>query len=423
MPSLSFTQSIVSTNTNSIGTEYFPGQANIWTLDQDFAVVNDQFNYGLWLLVGGPTGTEFPADQLYTDLTFYTPFTGASEGIKAAAVSDGLSMNLSPITGHSAFLNATADSRLQQTLSLPAGTFSVRWSDDVYLPAPVFFGYVPNHQVVVRRLDGTLLKTLYTYNFGLPGTRSSGFTLATPTTVVLSFEESSSTSWFDEARVIIDSVSVKDASSLEYVVNGDFENGMTGWNVSTPAEIQNITSGPGPTRTIGGLDVKRSFYTVPDKLWARWVDVFENKTGSQITTTISYDTDLGSTGSGVIYFTPGTTNKALTSWDSAALTGDIGLVFGNAASAIFTSATGTVLGSEFITVSYSIIVPAGGRVAIVNFALMSGTDTGLTAIDVDAKATEIDTEAANIVNNFWTDWQYRKGMTQEQIDAIINFAH
>jgi hypothetical protein len=49
-------------------------------------------------------------------------------------------------------------------------------------------------------------------------------------------------------------------------------------------------------------------------------------------------------------------------------------------------------------------------------------NTGLPAVNITMKATDIDTEAANIVGNFWTDAQYRRGMTQEQIEAISNFA-
>jgi hypothetical protein len=68
-------------------------------------------------------------------------------------------------------------------------------------------------------------------------------------------------------------------------------------------------------------------------------------------------------------------------------------------------------------------VPAGGSVAIVNFIIMSGTDTGLTAAGNPAvRATDIDNTAAAIVANFWTDTQYRTGMTPQQEAVIKNFA-
>lgn len=436
MPSLSFIQNIASQNsgTYSSGLEVFPGQANIWTLDGDLAVVNDQFVYCPLLLVGGPTGTEFPNDQNYTDLTFYTPLMGATEGIKAAAVSDGVSIGLSPLAGgHSAFLNATADSRLQQVVSLPSGTLiTIGWSDDVWLSGSLLFeGPTSTYHVVLRNQDGTVFQTLYPTlnNQFQTGPRPHSIDVGpfvSTKTLVLSFEESGSTISVDLAHAIIDSVSVH-SNAGTYLTNGDFETGLTGWTVSTPTEIQNITSG---ARTIAGLVVKRSFYTVPNKLWARWVDVFENHTAGVISTNVTYETALGSADYGIIYPTPGTTSKALTSWDSSALTRDIGLVFGNALSTVYTTDDGTgLVGSDVIDVTYHISVPAGGRVAIVNFALMDGAKTGLDpatgspVLDFSLKATDIDTEAANIVNNFWTDSQYRKGMTQVQIDAISNFAN
>jgi hypothetical protein len=52
---------------------------------------------------------------------------------------------------------------------------------------------------------------------------------------------------------------------------------------------------------------------------------------------------------------------------------------------------------------------------------MNGVDTGETATDITAQATAIDAEAVTIVDNFWADGQYRTGMTQDQIDSIVNF--
>jgi len=354
-------------------------------------------------------------------------------------------MTLSALTGtYSAFLNATGDSRLQQTLTLPlvsklTATWTVKLNlDMLFGPLIINPDYQTSFKVAVRDLDGTLLnnppyQNPLPDNLSLTATHTHYMDLSAfaGKTIILSFEETGSMTSFDAAPAyaIIDNVTVNDGTN-ELVQNGDFETGdLTGWTVST-SEVQNITSG---SRPVDGLDVKRSFYTVPNKLWARWVDVFKNNTAAKISTTISYETVLGAYDGtmSIIYSTPGTTNKALTSWDASGQIRDIGLVYGNAASVDFISYDG-IDGSDTITVSYDITVPAGGRVAIVNFALMSGTDTGLTAeltvVDpgtgqfiTETKAAEIDTEAANIVNNFWTDWQYRKGMTQEQINAISNF--
>ena len=54
---------------------------------------------------------------------------------------------------------------------------------------------------------------------------------------------------------------------------------------------------------------------------------------------------------------------------------------------------------------------------------MNGINTGETASAITDKATAIDTEVLRILNNFWSDVQYREGMTQEQIDAVLNFPH
>jgi hypothetical protein len=158
-------------------------------------------------------------------------------------------------------------------------------------------------------------------------------------------------------------------------------------------------------------------------MWARWVDVFENNTGSPIINTVTYSTNLGSDGYGIIYNTPNTANKALTTWDGDASDRDIGFVFGNATTVTFTSDDdlGNGNGDDNVYHTFDITVPAGGRVAIVNFMIMNGTDTGSTAADVTDLATDIDAEAKLIVDNIWTDGQYLTGMTQEQIDAIVNF--
>ena len=457
-PIAAFTQSVASKDTDTYN-EIFPGMANIWTIDQDFSLVDGfdlQFIYAMGLTVSSAgSTTDFPPDQKYDQLTFYGPVMGAADGVKVAAVSNGATMASSlalgtpPITlplagNYSAFLNATSDSRLQQTVDLTSvtGNVLVSWRDAVSLEdgalAEASLGavaYTHSYRVVVRKMDGSICQQLAINPISTaPSTNSRPLnSQCTGTTIVLSFEEKSMTNPFSQTYAVIDNVSIKDSSGngTERVTNGDFETGdLTGWTTNAPAEIQNMTSG---VRTIEGLDVKRSFYTVPNKLWGRWVDVFENHTASAIgPVNVTYTTVLGSGGSGIIYNSPGTNNKAITSWDPIGGR-DVGWVLGNAFT-VYTSATDTTgigNGSDTITATNSITVPAGGRVSLVNFIIMDGTDTGLTAATVDgtgtvtsvdttAKATDIDTEAANITTNFWTDDQYRAGMTQDQIDAVRN---
>ncbi len=74
-----------------------------------------------------------------------------------------------------------------------------------------------------------------------------------------------------------------------------------------------------------------------------------------------------------------------------------------------------------ITHRYDITVAPGETVVIVNFIIMNGVDTGDTATGITDLAIAIDAEANTIVDNFWRDGQYRTGMTQDQIDAILNF--
>jgi hypothetical protein len=441
--------------------EFFPGQANVWAINNDFTLVNDQIGTGLMLTVSDPIAGPWPFDMLedYSRLTFYTPTMRAAEGVKVAAVSNGVSIGMFPLEGnYSAFLNATSDSRLQQTLNLTQATapITLTWTDSVSLDYGLFMDYTPSYRVVVRDLAGNELQELVpATTFAPAAVHSEDLSAYAGLKVVLSFEERSSISYsFMKPYVIIDDVSVRDGNGSKYERNGDFESrNLVGWTTNSPNEVQNITSGVQNLAQSGafdpftsepipdGFDVTRSFYTAPDKKWGRWVDVFENNTTKAMTKTIRYDTYLGSGGAGVIYWTPVTGFEAVTSWDSTGMLRDIGLVFGNVfvnpsrftnvqdPLLTFMSDDGTGSGSDQITTSYDITMPAHGRAVIVHFIIMDGVATGQSALDpitsevnTNAKAAAIDAEAENIVKNFWIDPQYRNGMTQEQINSIWNFA-
>ena len=276
--------------------------------------------------------------------------------------------------------------------------------------------------------DDSLLETLQTVTSIDSNSYTADLSAYVGQSIIVSFEISSS----GYGPNLIDDISLTDAATTEYIVNGDFETGnLAGWSTNAPNELQNMTSG---AETLSGLTVTRSFYTVPNKLWGRWVDVFTNETAAAISATVSYDADLGSDDYGILYMTPETFGMSLTGWDGEAQEDppspatssndrDFAFVFGNVDNLDFASATAIDAGdgSDIIEHSYDIAVAPGETVAIVNFIVMNGVDTGETAVDATARATAIDTEVKRIVDNFWNDGQYRTGMTQAQIDAIENF--
>lgn len=418
---VAFLQTIAATDTDGAQA---PGQPNIWDLNTDFSIEdggNDQFDGALHLSLSvGGTDQAFPQDQAYAELTALGPEMSLADGaLQVSFTSDPLFAGSS--TGGYAFLHPGAEVRLQQTLDLSAATggISLSWTGvprfntrQGSLGDPTQFG-----QVVVRDTAGTLLATLFRLDqAGTSGTwGSASLTSFRGQTVVLSFEQRLS-----DGGTTIDDVSVKDGASTEFVTNGGFESQGTAWQVQATKVSQNLRSG---LRTVNGLEVQRTFYTQPNLLWARFTDVLHNPSAAAITAVVSYDTDLGSDDRGIIYPTPAALTKALTSWDGDTGDRDIGFVFGAADTVTFKSATAlhTADGSENVTFKFNITVPAGGSVTLINFLLMGGTDTGLTATDTTARATAIDAAAADIANNFRTNFVYQRGLTQAQLDTLKNF--
>jgi len=416
-----FLQSVVAADGDG---EVAPGQANYWDLSTDFTIndgSDDQFDGALALAVEVEGASlDFPSDQTYPELTALGPEMDAADGVKYVTFTTDTNF---VVTGtSSAVLHSVRGAKLQQTLDLTAaqGGVSLSWAGSP-MAHPVGFGDEPYFlQVVVRSLAGEVLTTIYRQgNTGATGSWGSGnLTAHAGQTVVLSFE-------YDGPAVsgtTIDDVSVLDSATepVQFVTNGGFEAGGTGWVVPTAKVVQNVRSG---VRTIHGLNVQRTFFTQPNKLWARMTDEFVNPTGSPITATVKYSTNLGSDGYGIIYSTPDAGNRALTTWDGDNSDRDVALVHGAMDLAPFTSddALGNGNGSDDVEFSRSITVPAGGRVTVVNFVVMSGTDTAENAADINARATEVDTVAAAIANNFRTDVSYQRGMTQDQLDTVVNF--
>ncbi|ALC17644.1 hypothetical protein DSOUD_2916 [Desulfuromonas soudanensis] len=415
----------------------FPGQANYWDLGTDFSLGDggdDQFDGALQLAIDG---APFPGNQLYSELAFLTPYLSTANGVKVAAVAES-SPDFPSLSGlYSAWLAGTSDSRLQRTIDLRnvSGTLILTWNDQVFADSGDIAdpSNVPYYQVVVRDastglvLDTPLLyATSTTFNPSSAPNHTADLSAYAGQIIILSFE-TRGTNLIGYATV--DDVSLTSNGGANLLVNGDFETGdLSGWTTNAPQELQNVTSG---VRTLEGLNVTRSFYTVPNRLWGRWVDVFENPGVTPITVSVTYTTDLGhdngtpGAGTGMIAYTPGTTG-ALSSWDNLAgdRDRDLGLVFGRAEAVLFDapSAIGLADGDDLITVTYNLTVPALGRRALVNFVVMNGIDTGeISSVTASTRPVEIDAENMKILSGYGTDPQYQEGMTQEQIEAVVNF--
>ena len=405
----------------------FVGYANYWDLYNDFSISDgndDQFDGALELTVGSD---EFPEDQSYLELTWMTPDLTSADGLPIPAVADSVYGLLPAYSGtYALYLPGGPEESVFQDLDLSAaaGTVSLQWRDYIYNYDSSFdddpsYGY----NVVLMSADtSSHLETLFSFTSDYAGwtPREADLTDYAGEVVRLAFQFWGSGYGY-MAMVVVDDVSVTDTEDTDFVANGGFEEGdLTGWNYVEPVYSTNITSG---ARTLDGLSVTRSFFTYPNQLWGRMVDVFENTSGEAIATTVEYYTNLGSDNYGIIYYSPDTGERALTTWDGSNSDRDIGFVFGIADEVEFTSDTklGGDYGDDSIYHRYGIDVPAGGKVAIVNFVIMTGQDTGETATDIDARATLVDEAAKDIVDNFWDDGIYRDGMTQEQIDAVINF--
>lgn len=400
---------------------YAPGQANNFDLRNNFAISDggdDQFD-GALLLTINVAGTDypFPSDQTYADLTALGPELGAADGVKTVTFTADPTWTASP----AAVLHAGSDTRLQQTLDLRSAAghaVDLTWSGNPQVGPAAFMNEPYYFRVVVRDTAGALLSTLFLRDdLGDSGVwGSASLTAFAGQVVVLSFEQRSA---WGVSR--IDDVSVVDAvTATQFVANGDFAAGGAGWTVPEIRASQNVRSG---ARAVPGVgSVERSFFTQPNARWGRMTDVFTNTSGAPLTATVKYVTNLGSDGSGIIYPTPGAPTKALSTWDGDAGDRDVGLVFGGADAVTYQSATAlsTSDGNDDIAVAFNITVPNGGSVTIVNFIIMTGTDTGQSAAAVGARATEVDTLAADIANNFRTNVAYQRGLTQAQLDTLKN---
>jgi hypothetical protein len=417
-----FAQTLATTDTD--GNQVAPGQANRFELATDFNLIDgndDQFDGALVLTVGvAGTSYAFPSDQLYSELTALGPELTAADGVQTVGFTTDPAWVVSGTC--SALMYGGPDVRLQQTLDLTSAAgngVNLTWAGTPQASTYAFSDEPFYMQVVLRDPAGTVVSTLYRQDRnGSSGTwGSTSLTAFAGQVVVLSFEQCA-----PSGNSVIDDVSVVDATTgTEFVTNGDFEAGAAGWTVPAMRVSRNIRTGE---RSVPGLGtVQRTFFSQPNALWARMTDVFTNTSTAAIQASVGYATNLGSDGAGIIYDTPGAVGKALTTWDGDLSDRDIGFVFGAATGVSYVSASAIRAGdgNDNVQVGFTIDVPAGGSVTLINFVILSGADTGGTAVDATARATEVDTLAADIANNFRTNFAYQRGLTQAQLDTLKNF--
>ncbi|PLP98500.1 hypothetical protein [Cupriavidus pauculus] len=367
--------------------------------------------------VGG-TSSSFNSDQTFAELTPLGPEMTQTDGLKVVSTTTDPQFQSN---GVAAFLHPVPDARLQQTLDLrqAVGRVSLGWTGTWGALRGNFRDEPAFMQVVLRDTSGGLLTTLFRVDSGgqLGTWGFAWLTAFVGQVVVLSFEQCKR-----GQGTSIEMVSVDDSAPRprSFIVNGDFSAGLSGWTVSQSRGAQNIRSG---VRMLRGLEVQRTFYAQPDQPWARLTDTFHNPSGSPITARASYTSFLGSLGAGVIYPPVGALQKALASWDGLGTGRDTGFVFGAADDVAYTSTSMLNVsdGSNMVTMDFAITVPAGGTVTLVNFLILTGTNTWIRATSTAARATEVDTQAASIAANFRTDVLYQRGLTQQQLDTLKNF--
>jgi hypothetical protein len=441
--------------TDPTGGEPFPLHANTWDIDVSMTLNDgwdDQWDPGpggdgpsSTSFTGPGTlnvgGTDFPDDQTFGELTFSTPIFTSADGLVAAAVTG--SAFAAPLAGTmTAYLNALADARLQQTINLTGAVTPVNltWTDQCGINTGGLPGDASHYQVVIRDTNGNLLFTAATALTVSAATRTVGpvsLPVTLTGTIVLSFEQRSTPRFGREtpAWTAIDNVSLKDngGAGAERIVNGTFETGdLTGWASVAPGEPQNFTSG---VRTFGNIQVTRSFYTAPGALWSRFTDTYTNmSTTAAVTTTAVYTYNQGSDGGSEIYSPTGSALMGVSSWDTTTGDRDIGLVFGSGATSVSFSATPTfglttapapapLTSGDDIRIQYNLSIPANGVVTIVHFPIQDGIETaqlpGVT--DLSARATVIDQQVLTILQNVRKDPQYLRGLTQEQYNTLLNY--
>jgi hypothetical protein len=428
--------------TQASNSEVFPGQANTWVVDADFSLAQGwggQFSHALQLRTGDagasptqaslatlwatPTLAAFPNDQNVSEVTFLSPRFTTADGVRTAAVSDGVTMGVPPLDGtRSAYLNGTSDSRLARTLTFDPGlVYTISWSHDALLASRWTGGLLgadaapfgPQYQVVLRDPANQLAQIgdpLFVSTFDVKGTESVSISgdlvrAAAPSGVaVLSFELRAE----PPSYVEIDLVAVVNDAGPVALTNPDFESGLDPWVANGGAESQNVRSGP---RTVDALQVTRTVYAAPSEPWARVVDVFENPS---LVTTVSTSAVYSTLLAGVEPFAMTTTvgGSRVVAWDGSQVARDVGFVFGNGAAYVSTV-------DPQIFVVHDLVVAPGAKVALVHFVVQLGEFAGgPTAADVPVNT---DAVCVQIANGFPASDVYWQDLEPGVMQVLQNF--
>lgn len=416
------------------------GSPNSYAVSESFSARSGIYQIGFsgafqLGIAQGTSSMAFPASQSYAELTFLTPDEQVPAGavfgpalVQDPGTAQGMSWEQFANTTTIAWLTSSPDSRLQQVVDMPAapsGPLALTWQTIFAGGLRAHPGYTsgePRHfRVVLRTPAGDPVSTLFEERDGVVSGTDGYAAIDLPAyagqTLVLSFEaRTSNRAPRDEFGAGIDNISLKDGAT-ELLANGNFESGGAGWTTTAPATSQNVLSG---TRTVAGLEVQRAAYVPATEKWGRWTDTVSNRGSTTITATVTYETELGWRQQAIIQAPVGAPAQALTLWDALGYWRDTGLVFGNASQVTY-SAPGAPVHLGSVRWGFPVTIPPGRSVSIVQFLIQTANATWQTAPDANARAVEAEAIATDIATNFRTDPKYRKGMTQRQLDTILNF--
>lgn len=346
----------------------FPGHANRWDLEEHGSIEDggdDQFDDAFQLRINA---TDFPEDQVYSDVRFLTPEFGQAQGFVGVSTRN-----------NRAVIAPGRNNQMLQLLDLrnATGTITLTW-DDTVLKDEDLPGEPLDYQVLVFDSNGNETILFQTTTDSGNTNRNADLTAFRGAQVVLGFRVRNSSNEGEVAS--IDNVSVLDGAATQFVTNGGFDGGsLNGWLDGSFPSSTNIRFA---NRDVDGITVQRYFYADPNKLWGRQMDTFTNNGAAPATFSVRYRTDLGSDDDGIIYVVPNTNNQALASFDASGDDRDIGLIFGNAQNLTFLSDDGVPAngnGDEEIDWFYNnVTLQPGQTIVMVHFAIMTGNDTSQT---------------------------------------------